>query len=63
MSTTRPATEHVDVLIVGAALSVIGAAYLLQTRCPERSFAILEVMTKHRGFTDEIGRASCRERV
>jgi cation diffusion facilitator CzcD-associated flavoprotein CzcO len=35
-------TEHFDVLIVGAGLSGIGAGYHLQTRCPERSFAILE---------------------
>ncbi len=34
--------EHVDVLIVGAGLSGIGAAHALQTRCPSRSFAILE---------------------
>jgi monooxygenase len=33
---------HVDVLIVGAGLSGIGAAYHLQTRCPDRSYAILE---------------------
>ena len=30
------ATEHVDVIIVGAGLSGIGAAYHLQTRCPDR---------------------------
>ncbi len=34
--------EHVDVLIVGAGLSGIGTAYHLQTRCPTRSYAILE---------------------
>ncbi|MDX3005901.1 NAD(P)/FAD-dependent oxidoreductase [Kribbella solani] len=34
--------EHFDVLIVGAGLSGIGAAYRLQTRCPERTYAILE---------------------
>ncbi|HEY1015635.1 MAG TPA: NAD(P)/FAD-dependent oxidoreductase, partial [Herpetosiphonaceae bacterium] len=34
--------EHVDVLIVGAGLSGIGAAYYLQTRCPSRSYAIVE---------------------
>ncbi len=33
---------HFDVLIVGAGLSGIGAAYALQTRCPAKSFAILE---------------------
>lgn len=34
--------EHVDVLIVGAGISGIGAAYHLQKRCPKKSFAILE---------------------
>ncbi len=34
--------EHVDVLIVGAGLSGIAAAYYVQTRCPTKSFAILE---------------------
>ena len=33
---------HLDVLIVGAGLSGIGAAYRLQTRAPTRSYAILE---------------------
>src|SRR5262245_44363401 len=35
-------TEHHDVLIVGAGLSGIGAAYYLQTRCPGKRYAILE---------------------
>lgn len=34
--------EHVDVVIVGAGLSGIGAAYYLQTRCPTKSYTILE---------------------
>jgi len=34
--------EHFDVLIVGAGLSGIGAAHHLQTRCPGRTYAILE---------------------
>jgi len=34
--------EHFDVLIVGAGLSGIGAAYHLQTECPGKSYAILE---------------------
>ena len=34
--------EHLDVLIVGAGLSGIGAAYHLQERCPRKSYAILE---------------------
>ncbi|HLN75972.1 MAG TPA: NAD(P)/FAD-dependent oxidoreductase [Nocardioidaceae bacterium] len=36
------ALEHVDVLIVGAGLSGIGAACHLQDECPGRTFAILE---------------------
>jgi monooxygenase len=36
------ATEHVDVLIVGAGLSGIGAAYHLQTLSPKKRYAILE---------------------
>ncbi len=35
-------TKHVDVLIVGAGLSGIGAAYHLTTKCPDKSYAILE---------------------
>jgi len=34
--------DHFDVLLVGAGLSGIGAAYYLQTRCPTKSFTILE---------------------
>ena len=34
--------EHVDVLIVGAGLSVIGAACHLKMQCPRKSFVILE---------------------
>jgi monooxygenase len=33
---------HVDVLIVGAGLSGIAAAYYVQKRCPSRTYAILE---------------------
>ncbi|WP_441959085.1 flavin-containing monooxygenase [Mycolicibacterium houstonense] len=35
-------TEHVDVLIVGAGISGIGAAYYLQREHPARSYAIVE---------------------
>jgi monooxygenase len=35
-------TEHVDVLIVGAGLSGVGAGYHLQSKFPGRSYAILE---------------------
>jgi monooxygenase len=34
--------EHLDVLIVGAGLSGIGAAWHLQDRCPGKRYAILE---------------------
>src|SRR4051794_31419961 len=34
--------EHVDVLVVGAGISGIGAGYHLQTLCPELSYTILE---------------------
>jgi cation diffusion facilitator CzcD-associated flavoprotein CzcO len=36
------ASEHFDVVIVGAGLSGIGAAHHLQRNCPGKSFAILE---------------------
>ena len=35
-------SEHVDVLIVGAGLSGIGAAHELQANCPGKSYVILE---------------------
>ncbi|HUR85945.1 MAG TPA: NAD(P)/FAD-dependent oxidoreductase [Solirubrobacteraceae bacterium] len=38
----RPATDHVDVLIIGAGISGIGAAWHLQDEHPGRSYAILE---------------------
>ncbi len=34
--------EHFDVLIIGAGISGIGAGYHLQTKCPDRTYAILE---------------------
>jgi cation diffusion facilitator CzcD-associated flavoprotein CzcO len=44
--------EHFDVLIVGAGLSGIGAGYHLQTRCPDRSYAILESRERSGGTWD-----------
>lgn len=34
--------EHVDILVVGAGLSGIGAGYHIQTKCPDKTYAILE---------------------
>ena len=41
-SLDHDATRHVDVLIIGAGLSGIGAACHLRRSCPGKSFAILE---------------------
>ena len=35
-------TEHVDILIVGAGISGIAAAYYIQEQCPEKSYTIFE---------------------
>ncbi len=35
-------TEHFDVLVIGAGISGVGAAYHLRTQCPGRSFVVLE---------------------
>lgn len=37
-----PTSEVLDVLVVGAGLSGIGAAYHLKTLCPKKTFAIVE---------------------
>ena len=49
---TATATEHVDVLIVGAGLSGIGAACHLQRNCPDRSYLILEARERIGGTWD-----------
>ncbi|MBC7394337.1 MAG: NAD(P)/FAD-dependent oxidoreductase, partial [Variovorax sp.] len=46
------ADEFVDVLIVGAGISGISAAYHLQKHCPDRSFAILEARPSSGGTWD-----------
>jgi monooxygenase len=46
------APEHLDVLIVGAGLSGIGAGCHLQRRCPGKSFAILEARERIGGTWD-----------
>ena len=59
--TTAPATEpatdrtlpdHVDVVVVGAGLSGIGAGYRLQTQCPDRDYLILEARASMGGTWD-----------
>jgi monooxygenase len=44
--------EHVDVLIVGAGISGVGAAHHLQERCPGRSYAVLEARADLGGTWD-----------
>jgi monooxygenase len=44
--------EHLDVLIVGAGLSGIGAGCRLQQRCPGKSFAVLEARGESGGTWD-----------
>src|SRR5947209_1810872 len=49
---TEMPEEHVDVLIVGAGLSGIGAACHLQASCPGKSYAILEARERLGGTWD-----------
>lgn len=44
--------EHVDVLIVGAGMSGIDAAYRVQTMCPDKSYAIVEMRDRIGGTWD-----------
>ena len=44
--------EHVDVLIVGAGMSGIDAAYRVQTMCPDKSYVILEMRDRIGGTWD-----------
>jgi cation diffusion facilitator CzcD-associated flavoprotein CzcO len=39
---TDPAIEHLDVLVVGAGLSGIGAGHYIQEKCPWATYAIFE---------------------
>ena len=45
-------SEHLDVVVVGAGLSGIGAAYRLSTECPDRSFTVLESRERMGGTWD-----------
>jgi monooxygenase len=51
-ATDRSDTEYFDVLIVGAGLSGIGAAWHLQHKCPGKSYAILEARAASGGTWD-----------
>src|SRR5918997_5916633 len=42
-------TQHVDVLIVGAGVSGIGAAHHLQEQFPDRAFVILDAQDNRGG--------------
>jgi monooxygenase len=44
--------EHVDVLIVGAGISGVGAGVHLEERCPDKSYAILEARADLGGTWD-----------
>src|ERR1700733_14615378 len=52
MRTKPTPTEHLDVVIVGAGLSGIGAACHLQRNCADRSYAILEARADTGGTWD-----------
>ena len=52
MPADRTASEHFDVLIVGAGLSGIGAAWHLQKECPGKSYAIVEAREASGGTWD-----------
>src|SRR4051794_1069435 len=48
-STSAISTEHFDVVIAGAGISGIGAAYHLTTQCPGTSFVVLETQESFGG--------------
>ena len=52
VTTAATAAESLDVLIVGAGLSGIGAAWHLQRKCPGRRYAILEARAASGGTWD-----------
>jgi len=52
MAVSKGGTEHVDVLIVGAGISGVDAAYRLKTRCPDKSWLIVEARERIGGTWD-----------
>ena len=53
--TAPQTTEHFDVLIVGAGISGVGAAYHLTQQCPGKSFVVLEGLESFGGTWLSIG--------
>jgi cation diffusion facilitator CzcD-associated flavoprotein CzcO len=49
MNETATYTDHFDVLIVGAGISGVGAAYHLTQQCPGKSFVVLETQDSFGG--------------
>ncbi len=43
------ATEHVDIIIVGAGISGVGGAYHLSKECPDKTFVVLEALDNFGG--------------
>ncbi|MGY1760778.1 flavin-containing monooxygenase [Geodermatophilus sp. SYSU D00779] len=52
MTTTQTPVEHLDVLVVGAGISGIGAGRYLTTELPAKSFAVLEARAASGGTWD-----------
>jgi monooxygenase len=52
MKVSKRDSQHVDVLIVGAGISGVDAAYRLKTRCPKKSWLILETRERIGGTWD-----------
>jgi monooxygenase len=52
VTTPQPPVEHLDVLVVGAGISGIGAGRYLRTELPAKSFAILEARAASGGTWD-----------
>src|SRR5467141_3115773 len=49
LTEAAPKIEHFDVLIVGAGISGVGAAYHLSKQCPGTSFVVLETQESFGG--------------
>ncbi|WP_395622061.1 flavin-containing monooxygenase [Sphingomonas daechungensis] len=52
MARDDPQTDHIDVLIVGAGMSGIDAAYRIQTLCKDKTYVILEARDRIGGTWD-----------